>query len=292
MSDDAYTLDRRAMRQAFSRAGAVYDQVAVLQAEVGGRLLERLDLIKLDVNAALDLGCGTAQASQALQARYPQARVIALDAALGMLRHAPQRGLLTRWLRKSPMRVCADAYRLPLRDASVDVVFSNLMLQWCDPPDAVFAEVRRVLKPQGAFIFSSFGPDTLRELRSAWASVDDYSHVNRFIDMHDLGDAMLRAGLAEPVLDVERFTLTYSDATVLMRELKAIGAHNVNAGRRHALTGRAALQKLRAAYETFRRDDLLPASYEVVCGQAWGNANSRRDNSGEVRIPIDRIGRR
>jgi malonyl-CoA O-methyltransferase len=242
----------------------------------------------------LDLGCGTGQASKLLQQRYPQAQVIAFDAAFGMLQHAKElQGFWSGLLRKSFTRACGDAYRLPFKDASIDLVYSNLMLQWCDPPDAVFTEVRRVLKPSGAFVFSSFGPDTLKELRAAWASVDEYTHVNRFIDMHDLGDAMVRSGLAEPVLDVERLTLTYSDALLLMRELKAIGAHNVNTGRRRALTGRAALKQMTAAYETFRRDGVLPASYEVVYGQAWGNANAApQAPHGEVRIPIDRITRK
>jgi malonyl-CoA O-methyltransferase len=159
----------------------------------------------------------------------------------------------------------------------------------------VFAELRRVLKPNGVLLFSSFGPDTLRELRNAWAVVDQHTHVNRFIDMHDLGDAMMRAGLAEPVLDIERFTLTYADAMTLMRELKAIGAHNVTAGRRHGLTGRTALKQMLAAYETQRRDGSLPASYEVVYGQAWGNdrpAKHQHDLPDEVHVPISKIGRR
>lgn len=289
----AYVLDRRAMRRAFSTASGEYDRIAVLQAEVRGRLLERLDLIKLEPVTVLDLGCGTGQASRALQQRYPQAQVIALDAAFGMLQQAKQQQGFWSGLRgKNFTRLCGDAYRLPFKDASIDLIYSNLMLQWCDPPDSAFAEIRRVLKPHGALLFTSFGPDTLKELRTAWASVDTYTHVNRFIDMHDLGDAMVRAGLAEPVLDVERLTLTYSDTMGLMRELKAIGAHNVTSGRRHTLTGRAALKKMSTAYEAFRRNGVLPASYEVVYGQAWGNANTPRTPGGEVRIPIGDIGRK
>jgi malonyl-CoA O-methyltransferase len=180
---------------------------------------------------------------------------------------------------------------LPLKSNSVDLIFSNLMLQWCDPPDAVFAEVQRVLKPSGVFIFSSFGPDTLHELRESWVNVDGHTHVNRFIDMHDLGDAMMRSGLAEPVLDVERFTLTYPDAITLMRELKAIGAHNVTQGRRHGLMGKAVLNQVIHNYEIHRRDNVLPASYEVVYGQAWGNATTPT-SAAEVRIPIAHIGKR
>ena len=295
-STDLYGVDRRAVRRSFSAASKRYDRFAVLQGEVRSRLLERLDLIELAPVNVLDLGCGTGVASQALQRRYPRAQVIAMDAAFGMLQQAgEQHSWISKLLRKRFTRVCADAYRLPFNTASMDLVFSNLMLQWCDPPDAVFAEVRRVLKPGGAFLFASFGPDTLKELRAAWAAVDSHTHVNRFIDMHDIGDAMVRAGLAEPVLDVDRFTLTYPDVMGLMRELKAIGAHNVTVGRRHGLTGRAALKRMTAVYETQRRDNVLPASYEVVYGQAWGNdrptALSER-RIGEVAIPLSKIGRR
>ncbi len=146
------------------------------------------------------------------------------------------------------------------------------MLQWCDPPDRAFAEIRRVLKPGGFFAFSTFGPDTLRELRSAWAEADGDNHVNHFIDMHDVGDALVRAGFTEPVLDVDRMKLTYPDALALMRDLKAIGAHNVTAGRPRALVGRARLRRMQEAYEAFRHDGRLPATYEVVYGVTWGSA--------------------
>lgn len=300
-----FEIDRKAVRRAFSKASHDYDQVAVLQTEVRQRLLERLDLLTLQPQVVLDLGCGTGVATLALQQRYPQAQVLAMDAAFGMLqttgeRHAAAQPWWQRWLpgNKRPQRICADAFKLPLKTASVDLVYSNLMLQWCDPPDGVLQEWRRVLKPEGVLLFASFGPDTLKELRQAWAAVDDRVHVNHFVDMHDLGDAMLRAGLAEPVLDVERFTLTYGEVLSLMRELKAIGAHNVNAGRATGLTGRAALQRMTDAYESFRRDGQLPASYEVVYGQAWGReaadpSQQQRDAlTGEVRIPLSTIRRR
>jgi malonyl-CoA O-methyltransferase len=195
-------------------------------------------------------------------------------------------------------RVCGDALRLPVADASVDVVVSSLMLQWCDPPDQAFAEIRRVLKPDGFFVFSTLGPDTLRELRTAWAEADGiahpYNHVNHFTDMHDIGDALVRAGLCEPVLDVDRMQLTYPNALALMRDLKTIGAHNVTAGRPRGLVGRARLQRMQDAYESFRRDGRLPATYEVVYGVAWGAAGRPASAmvGGEARIAPGAIRRR
>lgn len=293
MNHDPYYINRRAVRRSFSEASANYDQFAVLQTEVRMRLLERLEWQKSVPSVILDLGCGTGISSKLLQKRYPKASVISMDAAYGMLQQVThQRSVIKKLLGKKANSVCADAYQLPFKSHSMDLVFSNLMLQWCDPPDAVFAEVRRVLKPSGVFMFASFGPDTLHELREAWALVDQHTHVNRFIDMHDLGDAMIRAGMAEPVLDIERFTLTYSDVMGLMRELKVIGAHNVTAGRSSGLTSPGVIKRMATAYEQYRREGVLPASYEVVYGQAWGNDKMSLKVDGEVRIPIGHIGRR
>jgi len=291
---NVHDIDRRAARRSFSAASNSYDQAAILQKEVRQLLLDRLAVLKLTPHVVVDLGCGTGHASAALQRMYPKASVLAVDAAWGMLAHAnQQRSRWQRWFGGGFQRVCADAFALPLKTASVDVLFSNLMLQWCLPPDAALTEMRRVLKPNGVLLFSSFGPDTLKELRAAWIAADAaHTHVNSFVDMHDLGDAMVRAGLAEPVLDVERFTLTYPDVKILMRDLKAIGAHNVTAGRSHALTGRGAFKRMQQAYEQERRDGVLPASYEVVLGQGWGNDKPANNHEAEVRIPIDRIGRR
>jgi malonyl-CoA O-methyltransferase len=282
--EDRFLLDTAQVRRAFERASTEYDRAAVLQANVRDRLLERLEYVKLEPSVIVDAGCGTGHASRALKDRYRRARVIALDIAPGMLRAA---GRQRSWLRRFD-RVCADALRMPLARASVDLIYSNLLLQWCNDPDAVFAEFKRVLRPHGLLTFSTFGPDTLKELRAAWASVDDYTHVNRFLDMHDIGDALVRAGLAEPVLDVERFTLTYEDAMSLMKDLKAIGAHNVTAGRPAGLTGRGRLESMLAAYEQQRTDGRLPATYEVVYGRAWGGEERAR----EIRVPVETIGRR
>ena len=265
-------LHRPQVRASFDRASVTYEAAAVLQARVGDELLGRLEPFNFKPAVVVDLGAGTGRMTGELKKRYRRALVVAVDLAPGMLREAQRHQQFFRRFE----RVCADAMRLPLADASVDVVVSSLMLQWCDPPDQVFAEIRRVLKPEGFVAFSTFGPDTLRELRSAWAEADGaepgYDHVNHFTDMHDVGDAVVRAGLSEPVLDVDRMQLTYPDAIALMRDLKAIGAHTVTAGRPPGLVGRARMQRMQLAYEAFRRDGRLPATYEVVYGVAWGAA--------------------
>jgi len=287
---DPFDIDVARVRRSFGRSAGEYDAAAVLQQRVRDELLERLDIVRLEPAVVLDLGAGTGHASLALKRRYRSSQVIALDLTEGMLREASRRQTLLRRFR----RVCGQAAALPLRDASVDLVFSNLMLQWCPDPDAVFRECRRVLKPGGLLTFTTFGPDTLVELRRAWAAADAHTHVNRFIDMHDLGDALVRSGLAEPVMDVERITLTYAGAHDLMRDLKAIGAHNANAGRPRGLTGKGALARMAAAYEQYRRDGRLPATYEVVYGQAWCPVAPprRKGLPGEVVVPIGKIGRR
>jgi malonyl-CoA O-methyltransferase len=287
---DPYDLDLARVRRAFGRSAGAYDAAAVLQARVRTELLERLDVVRLEPQVVLDLGAGTGHGALALKRRYRNSRVVALDLAEGMLREARRRQTMLRRFG----RVCGDATALPLRDASVDLVFSNLMLQWCPDPAAAFRECRRVLRPGGLLTFTTFGPDTLVELRRAWAAADGHTHVNRFIDMHDLGDALVRAGLAEPVLDVDRYTLTYGEVGELMRDLKAIGARNANAGRPRGLTGRSALARMSGAYESFRREGRLPATYEVVYGQAWRVADPPRRGTagGEVVVPLSRIGHR
>ena len=286
---DPFHLDRARLRRGFDRAAPGYDAAAVLQRRVREELLARLDVVRLEPATVLDLGAGTGHAALALKRRYRAAQVVALDLSPAMLAEATRRQTLLRRFR----RVCADAAALPLRNASVDLVFSNLVLHWCNDPDAVFRECRRVLRPGGLLTFTTFGPDTLVELRRAWAAADGHTHVNRFIDMHDLGDALLRAGLAEPVMDVERYTLTYGTARDLMRDLEAVGARNANDGRPRGLTGKGVLARMLGAYEPYRRDGRLPATYEVVFGQAWAPAARARPRGapGEVRIPVGQIRR-
>jgi malonyl-CoA O-methyltransferase len=287
--DSAYALDQPTLRRSFDRAAPTYDGAAVLQAEVREALMQRLELTALTPRVIVDAGAGTGHASRALKRRYPRARVIALDSSPGMLRIAARR---QSWFRPVDV-VCADAERLPLADAGVDLILSNFMLPSCDP-DRVFAEFRRVLAPHGFLTFTSLGPDTLRELRAAWGETDTAIHVHRFIDMHDLGDALVRAGFAAPVLDVERYTLNYAAIGGLMADLKSTGARNAAAGRRRGLTGTHRFRAMQSAYETFRGNGVLPATYEVVFGQAWAPAAAaqrRAPASSDSEISLEEVRR-
>ena len=263
---DEFSLDPHQVRAAFDAAAQGYDAAALLQREVGERLLERLDLTTVAPKRVLDVGCGTGRPTRALVKRYPKAEVVGADLAPGMIRVAQAR---QPWFGKRARYVCAEASRLPFDTTGFELLYGSLVLQWCEDLDATLLEWRRLLKPHGLLLFSTLGPDTLKELRTAWSEVDGYNHVNRFLDMHDIGDALIRAGFVEPVMDVERLTLTYADAPALMRDLKRIGAHNVTAGRSRGLLGRGRLAAFTRAYERFRREGRLPATYEVVYGTAW-----------------------
>jgi len=283
-------LDKNRIRASFDAAAEHYDDVAVLQRETGDRILERLDLVKLQPDTILDIGAGTGVATHALSKRYKKAHVIAFDLAPGMLNQARQRGnILHRLLGKRGF-VCGDAEHLPFADDSIDLIFSNATLQWCSDLDHTFIEFKRILKPDGLLMFSTFGPDTLKELRDSWRAADTdagpSTHVHNFIDMHDIGDAMLRAGLADPVMDVENFTLTYTDAYQLMRELKTLGAHNVANERRHTLTGKTRVKNMIAAYEHWRSNGKLPATYEIVYGHAWSPAVTKNT---DISIPLSQL---
>lgn len=273
--------DKRLVRQSFDKAAKTYDHAAVLQREIADRMLARLDYIKYQPHMILDAGSGTGYAARFLRQRYPQADLIELDLALGMLQYAREkeaetpRSFFKKTLdnllsRPSTHYLGADLEAIPLADTSVDLIWSNVALQWCLIPDMAFSEFRRVLKPNGLLMFSTFGPDTLKELRRATYQIDQKHHVNQFIDMHDLGDALIRTGFTTPVMDMEHIVLTYQDVLSIMRDLKAIGAHNVMTGRRQGLTGKGFIQALTKNYEFFRtHEKLLPATYEVIYGHAW-----------------------
>lgn len=285
-----YQVNKQQLRRAFDRAASHYDEVAVLQREVGERLLERLSLLRKAPQQLADIGSGTGTLTARLSARYKKTDIIAVDLAPRMLQFArQQQSILARWQGRTRY-ICGDAENLPMADQTVEMIVSNLAIQWCNNLDLVFAEFRRVLKPEGVLMFSTLGPDTLKELRQCWSQVDNHNHVNAFIDMHDIGDALMRAGFAEPVMDMEYFTLTYADLPALTRDLKTLGAHNVTNGRPRGLTGKGRWQKLQTAYEQLRIDGQLPATYEVIYGHAWTGKKPIKSNNGEVHIGIDQIG--
>ncbi len=283
-------LDKRHLRAAFERAATTYDGVAVLQREIADRLLDRLDLMKSRPQAILDIGSGTGYCTRKLSERYRHARVLGIDIAQSMAAHARRHAGLWNRLTGKQAFVCGDGERLPVATASVDMIVSSATLQWCNP-ETVFAEARRVLRPGGLLMFTTFGPDTLHELRASWRAVDDRPHVHGFLDMHDIGDMLVHAGFADPVMDVEHLTLTYGGVMEVMRDLKQLGAHNVVAARARGLTGKAKFEHFRRTYESMAQQGRIPATYEVVYGQAWVPEQGPMP-SGEVMIPVTRIGRR
>lgn len=267
---DPYLIDKARVRQSFHRAAHDYDAAAILQAQVRDEMLSRLDVVKLAPQRILDAGCGTGHGIKALMTHFKGAHGIALDLAEGMLARTRAQFPSYRFWQKAPQLLCADIEALPLPTSSVDLVWSNLAVQWCNDLDAALQAFRRVLKPNGLLMFSTFGPDTLKELRAA--SGAQHTHVSRFLDMHDIGDALTRAGFSAPVLDVMHYTLTYDTVESVMRDLKAIGAHNATAGRARGLLGKGFLQQLKQGYEPFRAQGKLPATYEVVYVHAWVGA--------------------
>jgi len=282
-SESQGSFDKQRVRRAFDRAAAHYDDSAVLQQEICNRLLEKLDIIRLQPTTILDAGSGTGYAIPQLFRRYPACRLVALDIAENMLLQAMRYSSVMRTV----LPVCADIETLPFANESFDFVFSNLSLQWCNDLQAALAEVYRVLKPGGLFLFTTFGPDTLKELRSCWAAVDDGEHINRFIDMHDIGDMLMQLRYAEPVMEAEILTLTYATAAQVLRDLRDIGA-NVKTDaairqQRTGLGGKRLFHQLSEQYESFRTGGQLPASYEVIYGHAWkANLGMQKPGAGEA----------
>ena len=291
--------DTRQVRRAFARSAASYESAATLQREVESRLLEALDYYQhrntggTVPEVVLDVGCGPAHAAAAIQLRWPRAQVVAIDVAMPMLRSAGARVGRWRPWRRAVERICADAAALPMDEGSVDVVFSNLCLQWIDDLPAVFAGLRRVLKPGGLLLCSTFGRETLVELHDAFAHADATPHVSPFVSMAQFGDAMLLAGFRDPVLDRDVFVPGYADLSALMRELRALGATNALHKRRHTLTGKSRFANAAAAYERERRGDgLLPATWEVISAHAWApehGAPIREDGFDVTAVPVSSI---
>jgi malonyl-CoA O-methyltransferase len=273
---------KQASRAAFARAAATFDTACFVHDWTRARLLERLPLLRLDPAVIVDLGSATGRSAAALARQFAGARVLALDTSFAML------AAIERSSGVAP--IAGDAERLPLASKIVSLVLANLVLPWCRP-DVFFGELARVLAPGGALMFATLGPDTLSEVRRAWASVDAGVHVHAAFDMHDLGDAAAAAGLAEPVLDVERMTLRYRDVVDLVRDARACGAVNTAAGRHRALTGRNRWQRFTGALHGGRRGERFDVTIEVIFGQAWGGGARARAPAREVVVPLTRIGR-
>jgi malonyl-CoA O-methyltransferase len=250
--------DKRQVAASFSRAAESYDSVAELQRTVGAQLLARLPA-SLQPRRWLDLGCGTGHFTRALAGRYERGEGIAMDIAEGMLRHAGPLGGAAHF-------VAGDAEALPLQDASVDLLFSSLALQWCADFPQVLSEARRVLRPGGVLAFSSLCAGTLQELRDSWLAVDGFVHVNRFRRFEDYQQLCAASGLQSLTLQRQAEVLHFPDLRSLTGSLKDLGAHNLNPGRPGGLTGRSRIRALIQAYERFRQPQGLPATYQVVYG--------------------------
>ena len=279
------------IRRAFDKAASDYDRYAVLQRAVADHLLETLELFTIKPGIVVDLGAGTGYCTNPLRSRFPKSKLILCDISLQMLRVAKSK---SRYWRRAPRYVNADINELPFADNSVDVLFSSLAFQWCRDLDKLFAECKRSLKPDGLMIFSSLGPDTLRELRSSFAAADNTPHVHDFIDMHDVGDALVRAGFTAPVLQTDRITMTYDTMMEVMRDLRGIGAVNQSQQRRRSLSSRQVFNLAQAHYESYREQGLLPATYEVVYAHAFSPTphDPAQDGSQVASFPLHQLQRR
>ena len=286
-----YSVDMKSARRRFSDAALRYDEHAVVQRHVASNLLDALDIMKIDPHRVLDLGSGTGGAARSLVKRFPRSSITLLDVALPMLVQA--RSKAPRW-RSRQTYVCAHAERLPLAENTVDLIFANLVFHWCDDLDSVFQECNRVLRPGGLILFSSLGPDTLRELRDAWSSTDAAPHVNMFIDMHDVGDALIRARFASPILERDTLTVNFDDVYALMRDLRGLGATNSLKGRSKGLGSPRAFKRMIENYEVHRLEEKLPATIEVVYAHAWSAEQGTRlqDGSTVATFPFSEIKKR
>ncbi|VVE75315.1 methyltransferase domain-containing protein [Pandoraea sputorum] len=285
----------RFLRTAFDRRAPNWQDADFLMREVASRLASRLDYIKLKPKRVLDAGCGTGGDLQNFGERYPDAYRVGLDASFGMAKAAAAAGATSGWrrlLRSAPPYgvVQADFAALPFASRAFDLVWSNLALHWYREPHRVIPEWHRVLTTDGLLMFSAYGPDTLRELRAAWAEVDGLPHALEPTDMHDLGDMMVASGFDTPVTDMERLTLTFESPDTLLRDVRLLGV-NPQPERRQGLMGRARLAALRAALERQRGPDgTIALTFELVYGHAW-KIPEKTDAAGNAVVRLQDIGR-
>lgn len=272
---------------AFNKHSQNYERAAIVQREIGERLFERLDYLKIQPRTVLDLGCGCGYFSKQLKKRYPKALIVGLDLAIEMLFQSKAK---QSWLKQWPL-VNADMTSMPFPTGMFDLVFANQAIHWVSPLNLVMQEINRVMNVDGCFMFSTLGPDTFRELREAWAFADPYAHTNTFMDMHDLGDAMLTEHFVDPVVDMEMLSVHYATLSSLVRALKAQGVRNVNLARNQGLTGKGVWRIFEESMARFCTEKgLYPLTYEVVYGHAWKGVTHRTDGS-ETFIPVSQIRR-
>lgn len=286
MASPAASLVSRDVTRRFDRAASGFDDADFVHRVTFAGLLERLQPVDIQPRRVLDLGCASGRGSSRLLRHYRKSRVIGLDASASMLREAGKRRALFR----KPALLRADARNIPLRDGSVELVFANMVLPFVDDLAACFAEVARVLRKGGVFAFATVGPDSLSELRAAWQAIDDGRHVCDFPDMHDVGDAIVRAGLRDPVLDVDHLTVTYDNTGALFRDLTRAGARNCLHGRRQSLTGKSRFAAMDKELVTRMAEKVLTLRIELVYGHAWGGGP--RPPAGEFRVDPGSIGHR
>lgn len=283
-------VDRGHVARRFARVAGRYGQGDFLVREIDHRMLGRLDYVKLEPQRILDLGCSEGASFAPLTERYPEAHLIGLDLVPAMLQASrPVRPAWQRLLglgKAVPSALAADASKLPLQSTSIGLVWSNLLLHWLNDPLPAFAEIGRVLEVGGLLMFSTFGPDTLKELRAAFG--DNAPHTQRFADMHDLGDMLVESGFSDPVMDMEVITLTYDDLDAMLAELRASGSSCAMHERPRGMAGRETWARMREAYEGMRRDGKLPATFEVIYGHAW-KAAPRRAADGRAIIRFDAL---
>lgn len=255
------SLDALSIHRQFARVATVYDSVSLLQHEIADELIDRIDLLRSVPDLLFDLGSGTGYLGRRVKQRVPAISVIGVERVGAMASRAST-------LDPDARTVIAVAEKLPLASSTVPLVVSNLLLHWCDV-GGVFSEVARVLGVEGAFLFSTLGPDTLIELRKSWAQVDDQPHVHTFIDMHDLGDALVAAGFSTPVLDTDRITITYENVEQLLSELRSVGANNARLDRRRTWTGKERFRQFLESYKSLAEQSRIPSTWEIIYGMAF-----------------------
>lgn len=292
------SVDKHRIRRAFGRAAQGFETGDFLHKEIRDRLLSRLSIVKIAPHWVVDLGAGTGGATKSLLRTFPACRIVALDFSEEMLAKAsPEPSDRAAPSDHSPTKrvtaVCADAQSLPISDQSIDLIFSNLLLQHCPDPLSVLKEARRILRFPGLFTFATLGPQSLHELGKAWAGADSFSHIAPVLEMHDLGDALIHAGFAEPVMYTEKLTVTYQSLARAMTDLRCVGSINATIDRNRGLTGRQTWQRLTDGYEQYRNaDGKLPATLEIIYGLAWSGQpdSGQRLSDGEFEIPVDELG--